>query len=82
MDAGALHALKLDADIGEIVEQERGGVMDRDRRGEGRVRRLGVVVDGADRVEHAPQAGHGALLAVERDGLADDGAFLIVAPGG
>ena len=31
VDAGALHALELGADLGQLVEEERGGVMNRDR---------------------------------------------------
>ena len=81
MDAGALHPLELGADLGQIVEEERGGVMNRDGGGERGRRGLDVVVDGPDRVEHATDGGDGAVLAVKRDGLADDGALLPGAPG-
>ncbi len=49
MDAGALHALELGADLCQLVEEERGGVMNRDPGGEGGLRGLDVVVDAGAR---------------------------------
>ena len=67
MDAGALDALELGADLGQLVEEERGGVMNRDGGGEGGLRGLDVVVDGADRLEHTPDDRDGGEEPVAAD---------------